>query len=72
MLTVKLLKWFLDVLENDGHDIREVKGKIRMAIALMEHVTHYTNSEGEMRSYHKYDAGAILPYLIGEEEDEDA
>lgn len=36
MPTVKLLKWFLDVLENDGHDIREVKGKIRMAITLLE------------------------------------
>lgn len=72
MLIVKLLKWFLDVLENDGHDIREVKGKIRMSIALLEHETHFTTSEGEKRSYHKYDADEIIPYLIGEEEKEDA
>lgn len=72
MLIVKLLKWFLDVLENDGHDIREVKGKIRMSIALLEHETHYTTPEGQKRTYYKYDADEILPYLIGKEEEEDA
>ena len=72
MLTVKLLKWFLDILENDGHDIREVKGKIQLAISLLEHETHYTTSDGHDRTYHKYDANDILPFLMGEEVDEDA
>ena len=72
MLIVKLLKWFLDVLENDGHDIREVKGKIHMAIALMEYETHYITSEGERRSYYKFGADEVVPFLIGEEVEEDA
>lgn len=72
MLIVKLLKWYLDVLENDGHDIREVKGKIHMAVALLEYETHYITSEGEQRSYHKFGAEEVVPFLMGEEVEEDA
>lgn len=35
-MLIELLEWFLDILENDGHDIREVKGQIHLAIKLMK------------------------------------
>lgn len=57
----KLLEWFMDVLENDGHDIREIKGKIRLAIKILN------------RTGYSWDRKAIIADLIdrplGEDEE---
>lgn len=58
-MQIDLLEWFLDILENDGHDIREVKGQIRLALALMK------------RTEYSFERTNIVKALLGKE-DEDA
>lgn len=67
----KLLKWFLDILENDGHDIREVKGKLHLAISLIEFEEHW-EYHGEPRVTHPFPDVKLIEVLIGKEDEENA
>ena len=53
-----LLEWFLDILENDGHDIREVKGMLHMAINIL-------NS----RRY-EFEKAEVVKALLGKESED--
>lgn len=55
-MLIELLEWFLDILENDGHDIREVKGKIHLALTLMK------------RCQYSFELNPIAYALMGKEE----
>ena len=33
---IEILEWFLALLDSDGHDLREKRGEMKMAIRLME------------------------------------
>lgn len=56
----KLLEWFLGVMENDGVDLRETKGAMKLAIKILK------------RTEYSWDKKAVVADLIGEEVTEDA
>ena len=57
---IEILEWFLDLLDNDGHDLREKRGAMLLAIQLMK-ATNYS-----------FERTHIMEALIGKKEEEDA
>lgn len=56
----KLLEWFLGVMENDGVDLRETKGAMKLAIKILK------------RTEYSWEKKAVVGDLIGKEVTEDA
>lgn len=56
----KLLEWFLEIMENDGYDLRETKGAMKFAIKILK------------RTDYSWEKKAIVEDLIGEEVSQDA
>lgn len=53
-MLIELIEWFLDILDHDGYDIREEKGKMKMALALMK------------RTDYDFERKNIVKELVGE------
>lgn len=70
--TLELLKYFLHVMDDDGIDLREERGKIRMGIAMLTKMKTYTAADGSANTYPEFNDDEVIPYIIGKEELEDA